>query len=231
VPFRACQVARLEVRLADVLVRPLVPWVDREGAFVVLEGELIAAEVAIRVTEIVLQVGIAITVLSGIPVLWQLSRGHPKGLFVLFFAEMWERFSYYGMRGLLVFYMTEQFLFKDTAAQGQYGAYTSLVYLVPLLGGLLADLYLGTRKAIAFGAMLLVCGHLLMAFEGPPAQQTLTFSGTVFNSFVRLIKPALRSRHLNVRFDAQAVQLEWSGTAKRVTAARFSSNPIRPTSL
>ena len=84
-------------------------------------------------------VGAVVTVLSGLPVLWQLTRGHPKGLFVLFFAEMWERFSYYGMRGILVFYMTQQFLFEDTVAQGQYGAYTSLVYLVPLLGGLLAD--------------------------------------------------------------------------------------------
>ncbi len=143
---------------------------------------------------IVFQVGIAITVLSGIPVLWQLSRGHPKGLFILFFAEMWERFSYYGMRGLLVFYMTEQFLFKDAAAQGQYGAYTSLVYLVPLLGGLLADLYLGTRKAIAFGAMLLVAGHLLMAFEGPPAQQTLTFNGTTYGFDVQGRMDAKQSR-------------------------------------
>ncbi len=126
---------------------------------------------------VVFQVGIAITIVSGIPVLWQLSRGHPKGLFVLFFAEMWERFSYYGMRGILVFYMTQQFLFKDTVAQGQYGAYTSLVYLLPLLGGLLADYFLGTRKAIMFGALLLVAGHGMMAFEGPPAQQTLTYQG------------------------------------------------------
>jgi POT family proton-dependent oligopeptide transporter len=122
-------------------------------------------------------VGAVITVLSGLPVLWQLTRGHPKGLFILFFAEMWERFSYYGMRGILVFYMTQQFLFEDTVAQGQYGAYTSLVYLVPLLGGLLADYYLGTRKAIMFGALLLVAGHGMMAFEGPPATQTLTYQG------------------------------------------------------
>lgn len=130
--------------------------------------------------DIIWLVGIAVTVVSGIPVLWQLSRGHPKGLFVLFFAEMWERFSYYGMRGLLIFYMTQQFLFKDEFAQGQYGAYTSLVYLVPLIGGLLADLYLGTRKAIAFGALLLVAGHFMMGVEGKPAQQTLTYQGTTY---------------------------------------------------
>jgi POT family proton-dependent oligopeptide transporter len=73
--------------------------------------------------------------------------GHPKGLFVLFFAEMWERFSYYGMRSLLVFYLTQHFLFTRADANMQYGAYTSLVYLLPLIGGYLADRYLGTRKA------------------------------------------------------------------------------------
>ncbi len=125
-------------------------------------------------------VGTVITVVSGLPVLWQLTRGHPRGLFVLFFAEMWERFSYYGMRGLLIFYMTQQFLFDDATAQGQYAAYTSLVYLVPLIGGLFADYYLGTRKAIAFGALLLVAGHGMMAFEGPPAQQTLTYQGQTY---------------------------------------------------
>ena len=75
--------------------------------------------------DIVWLVGIAVTVATVIPVLLQL-RGHPRGLFVLFFAEMWERFSYYGMRGLLIFYLTEQFLFSDSFSQGQYAAY--LVY-------------------------------------------------------------------------------------------------------
>src|ERR1700749_3522455 len=99
--------------------------------------------------------GVVITVLTSIPVLLQL-RTHPKGLFILFFAEMWERFSYYGMRGLLIFYLTQHFLFDDRFAQGQYGAYTALVYLVPLVGGLGADKGLGARKAVAFGAPLLV---------------------------------------------------------------------------
>src|SRR5262249_33715439 len=86
-------------------------------------------------------------------------------------------FSYYGMRGLLVMYMTQHFLFEDGAAQSQYGAYTSLVYLLPLVGGVLADKYLGTRKAIAFGALLLVAGHLTMAIEQKPATQVLTYQG------------------------------------------------------
>lgn len=99
---------------------------------------------------------------------------------ILFFAEMWERFSYYGMRGILIFYMTQHFLFDDERAQGQYGAYTSLVYLMPLIGGFLADRYLGTRKAIAFGALLLVGGHLLMAVEQQPATQTLAYQGQTY---------------------------------------------------
>jgi proton-dependent oligopeptide transporter, POT family len=92
--------------------------------------------------------------------------GHPKGLFVLFFAEMWERFSYYGMRALLIFYLTQHWLFSDEAASIVYGGYTALVYIAPVLGGYLADKYLGQRKAVLFGAVLLTCGHFLMAFEG-----------------------------------------------------------------
>lgn len=103
-------------------------------------------------------------------------RNHPQGLHILFFAEMWERFSYYGMRGLLIFYLTQHFLFSDTEAQSQYGSYTALVYLLPLLGGFLADKYLGNRKAIAFGALLLVAGHLTMGFEGEPAKSYLTYT-------------------------------------------------------
>ncbi len=96
--------------------------------------------------------------------------GHPKGLFVLFFAEMWERFSYYGMRALLIFYLTKHWLFSDGRASLIYGAYTSLVYITPVLGGWLADRYLGQRKAVLFGAVVLTCGHFLMAFEGSGGQ-------------------------------------------------------------
>ena len=92
--------------------------------------------------------------------------GHPKGLYVLFFAEMWERFSYYGMRALLIFYLTQHWLFSDERSSIIYGAYTALVYITPVLGGYLADRYLGQRKAVLFGAVLLTFGHFLMAFEG-----------------------------------------------------------------
>ena len=96
--------------------------------------------------------------------------GHPKGLFVLFFAEMWERFSYYGMRALLIFYLVQHWLFSDGEASVIYGAYTALVYITPVIGGYLADRYLGQRKAVLFGAVLLTFGHFLMAFEGSGGQ-------------------------------------------------------------
>jgi POT family proton-dependent oligopeptide transporter len=95
--------------------------------------------------------------------------GHPKGLFVLFFAEMWERFSYYGMRALLIFYLTKHWLFSDGESGIIYGAYTALVYITPVIGGYLADKYIGQRKAVLFGAVLLTLGHFFMAFEGEPA--------------------------------------------------------------
>ncbi|MBJ6984909.1 peptide MFS transporter [Luteimonas sp. MC1750] len=96
--------------------------------------------------------------------------GHPRGLFVLFFAEMWERFSYYGMRALLIFYLVQHWMFSDSDASVIYGAYTALVYIAPVVGGYLADRYLGQRKAVLFGAVLLTFGHFLMAFEGTGGQ-------------------------------------------------------------
>ncbi len=92
--------------------------------------------------------------------------GHPRGLYVLFFAEMWERFSYYGMRALLIFYLLQHWLFAEKKAYVIYGAYTALVYIAPVIGGYIADRYIGQRKAVQYGAVLLVIGHFLMAFEG-----------------------------------------------------------------
>lgn len=102
--------------------------------------------------------------------------GHPKGLYVLFFAEMWERFSYYGMRALLIFYLTKHWLFDDGKSNLIYGAYTALVYITPVLGGYLADRYLGQRKAVLFGAVILTAGHVLMAFEGTGGQADATIN-------------------------------------------------------
>ncbi len=151
------------------------------------------------VLSIIFAAGILITVLTAIPVIWQLTT-HPKGLFILFFAEMWERFSYYGMRGLLIFFMTQHFLFDDTFAQGQYGAYTSLVYLMPLIGGFLADRYIGTRKAIAFGALLLVAGHFTMGIEGPDAQQVLKYEG---REYAFSVEGRMENRQARIVVDGQ----------------------------
>ena len=96
--------------------------------------------------------------------------GHPRGLFVLFYAEMWERFSYYGMRALLVLYLTKHWLYSDSDSSLIYGAYGALVYITPVLGGLIADRYLGQRKAVIFGGVLLAIGHGLMAVEGGGGQ-------------------------------------------------------------
>ncbi len=92
--------------------------------------------------------------------------GHHPALFALFFAEMWERFSYYGMRALLVFYMTRGFLhYDDNRSYGVYGAYTALVYMTPFIGGLVADKLLGQRAAVILGGSLMALGHLVMTVE------------------------------------------------------------------
>jgi POT family proton-dependent oligopeptide transporter len=96
--------------------------------------------------------------------------GHPVGLFTLFFAEMWERFSYYGMRALLVLYMTKGFLgYRDDTAYGVYGAYTALVYTNGFIGGLFADRILGQRRSAVLGGLLMAAGHLLMTFQDATA--------------------------------------------------------------
>jgi len=92
--------------------------------------------------------------------------GHPTGLFMLFFAEMWERFSYYGMRALLVLYIIKGFLSRsDGEAYAIYGAYAGMVYATPFIGGMLADKVLGSRRAVILGGVLMAAGHLLMTLE------------------------------------------------------------------
>lgn len=103
--------------------------------------------------------------------------GHPRGLAVCFLTEMWERFSYYGMRALLTLYLVKHFLFSDQASYEIFGAYTTLVYLGPVVGGYIADRYLGFRKAVTLGATLLVLGHFGMAFEGAAAVERMTADG------------------------------------------------------
>jgi POT family proton-dependent oligopeptide transporter len=90
-------------------------------------------------------------------------EGHPKQLALLFFTEMWERFSFYGMRALLVLFMVHQLKYADAKANLIYGTYTALVYLMPLFGGIAADKILGYRRAIVLGGILMAAGHLILA--------------------------------------------------------------------
>jgi POT family proton-dependent oligopeptide transporter len=149
------------------------------------EGDWIAAIAAVSLFAVLAIVGAIATRKSEEVV------GHPRGLFVLFYAEMWERVSYYGMRALLVLYLTKHWLFDDGKANLIYGAYTSLVYITPVLGGYLADRYLGQRKAVLFGGILLAFGHLLMAVEG---------QGGVVDPLVKQADPAINVFWLALSF-------------------------------
>src|SRR6187431_1511247 len=110
--------------------------------------------------------------------------GHPKGLYVCFATEMWERFSFYGMKFILLLYLTKYHLFSDNNGLDILGAYAGLVYALPVIGGLIADRYLGSRRAVVFGGILLVIGHFLMAVEG---QQAVYYAaGTVLTESLTL---------------------------------------------
>ena len=128
-----------------------------------------------------------IFVLIWVPIIIYTNRKlHPRALFILFFAEMWERFSYYGMRALLTLYMVQELLKEmsqteaDSKALGIYGSYTAMVYLFPVVGGILADKVLGFRKAIIFGGLLMMAGHFALALEG------MYFAGNMQLFFISL---------------------------------------------
>lgn len=116
--------------------------------------------------------------------------GHPRQLARLFTTEMWERFGYYGMRALLALYLTKHFLFSDQTTTGLYGGFTALVYLTPLIGGLLADRYLGSKKSVKFGAVLMALGYFILCFGGETAKPHAMIDGQRYevqseNSFDR----------------------------------------------
>ncbi len=93
------------------------------------------------------------------------SKSHPKGLYVLFVTEMWERFSYYGMRGIFTLFMIKALLFDKSLAATVYGNYTGLVYLTPLLGGYIADRYWGNRKSIFWGGIMMAIGQFMLFYS------------------------------------------------------------------
>ncbi len=111
--------------------------------------------------------------------------GHPKGLFYLFFAELWERFSFYGMRALLMLYMTQHLLYSDDMSFGIFAAYGSLVYVTPLIGGIISDRILGYRKSIMLGGILMALGHFVLTIEHPLAFYTSLALLIVGNGFFK----------------------------------------------
>ncbi|HVZ77438.1 MAG TPA: hypothetical protein VG818_05620, partial [Gemmatimonadaceae bacterium] len=92
--------------------------------------------------------------------------GHPRGLGLLFITEMWERFSYYGMRAILVLYLVNALKWDTARAANLYGTYTMLVWLTPVIGGYLADQFIGTRRSLVIGALVISLGHFTLAFPG-----------------------------------------------------------------
>jgi POT family proton-dependent oligopeptide transporter len=114
-------------------------------------------------------------------------KGHPKGLYVLFVTEMWERFSYYGMRALFILFMTKALLFDKAYASEIYGSYTGLVYLTPLLGGYMADRYWGNRKSIIIGGVLMAVGQFLMFLAGTYYQEVGIATNFMFVGLTFLI--------------------------------------------
>ena len=104
--------------------------------------------------------------------------GHPRQLARLFTTEAMERFGFYGMRALLTLYLADHFLFDDRTTTGLYGGFTALMYLTPLVGGLLADRYLGSKRAVKFGALVMALGYFLLCFGGPAASPFATIDGT-----------------------------------------------------
>jgi POT family proton-dependent oligopeptide transporter len=103
--------------------------------------------------------------------------GHPRELARLFTTEAMERFGYYGMRALLTLYLAQHFLFSDQTTTGLYGGFTALVYLTPLIGGLMADRFLGSKRSVKFGAILMSLGYLTLCFGGQPAKPYAMIDG------------------------------------------------------
>jgi len=103
--------------------------------------------------------------------------GHPRQLARLFTTEAMERFGYYGMRALLTLYLAKHFLFSDTTTTGLYGGFTALVYLTPLVGGFIADRYLGSKRSVKFGALMMSLGYFILCFGGETAKPHATIDG------------------------------------------------------
>jgi POT family proton-dependent oligopeptide transporter len=150
--------------------------------------------------------------------------GHPRQLARLFTTEMWERFGYYGMRALLTLYLTKHFLFSDQTTNGLYGGFTALVYLTPLIGGLIADRYLGSKRSVKFGAIMMSLGYFILCFGGETAKPHAMIDGqryevVVENSIDRPTSTGEEVRYVIAGEERLKVQGNDDGTVTLLNAA------------
>ena len=146
--------------------------------------------------------------------------GHPRQLARLFTTEMWERFGYYGMRALLTLYLANYFLFSDQTTNGLYGGFTALVYLTPLVGGLLADRYLGSKRSVKFGAIIMSIGYFTLcmgALMGTEAKPFATIDGQRYEVTVDKASET-KQQYVTIGADKLAIKGQEDGTINLVGA-------------
>ncbi len=162
--------------------------------------------------------------------------GHPRQLARLFTTEMWERFGFYGMRALLTLYLVQHFFFSDQTTGGLYGGFTALVYLTPIVGGLIADRILGAKGSVKFGALLMSAGYMMLCFGGPTAKPHATIDGQRYEVVVKdeaagksqFVVDAGRELRIRGNDDKSVSLLAADGTeARRIEAGGFVSGADR----
>jgi len=146
--------------------------------------------------------------------------GHPRQLARLFTTEMWERFGYYGMRALLTLYLANYFLFSDETTTGLYGGFTALVYLTPLIGGLLADRYLGAKRSVKFGAIIMSIGYFTLSVGAGLGQQATPFAMIEGQRYEVSVDTASaeKQQYVMVGADKLAIKGQEDGTVNLVAA-------------
>ncbi|WP_029936544.1 peptide MFS transporter [Sphingomonas sp. UNC305MFCol5.2] len=161
--------------------------------------------------------------------------GHPRQLARMFSTEMWERFGFYGMRALLTLYLTQHFMFGDREATGIYGGFTALVYLTPLVGGYLADQFLGSKRAVKFGAIVMSLGYLILCFGGPTARPHAQIDGQRYevsigksgDREVRYVVDGTRKLEIKGNDDGSVDLLENGASVRKVAKGGFESDADR----
>ncbi len=161
--------------------------------------------------------------------------GHPRQLARMFTTEMWERFGFYGMRALLTLYLTQHFMFGDRQATGIYGGFTALVYLTPLIGGYLADQFLGSKRAVKFGAIVMSLGYLILCFGGPTAQPHAAIDGQRYevsiekagDREVRYVVDGARKLEIKGNDDGSVDLIENGASVRTVARGSFESDADR----